>query len=201
MIKKLKFQKGFTVIEILVVLVVLLVVGSIIVTIFTSSLRGTNKVNSIDSVRRNGNYALEQMGKMIRYARSFDGVSANGTSWSTNCVAPSIPAPTPTPTPVTYNFIRITNFDGGQSIISCIKNGSSLGASEIASTSASSTKVHLVDTNVVTVNNCTIMCQQNTIVSPPTVLIQFDLANKTTNSLLENQATISFQTSVTARNY
>lgn len=49
-----KSKRGFTLIELLVVLVVLLVVGSILISILFSSLRGTNKVNSIDNVRKMG---------------------------------------------------------------------------------------------------------------------------------------------------
>ncbi|MEK7559178.1 MAG: prepilin-type N-terminal cleavage/methylation domain-containing protein [Patescibacteria group bacterium] len=199
----LKASKGFTLIELLVVMMVLLVVGSILISILFSSLRGTNKVNSIENVRRNGNYALEQMGKMIRYSQSFDGVSADGVNFTDNCLPAIVPALTPTPTPSSYNYIRITAFDGGQTILSCIRDGlANAGVASYSGTLDPNKRVDLLDTTSVRINNCTITCQQNSIVSPPTVTIQFELSNRTTSLLSENQANnIQFQTSVTARNY
>lgn len=192
-----KSQQGFTLIELLVVLVVLLVVGSILIGILVSSLRGTNKVNSIDNVRKNGNYALEQMGKMIRYSRSFNGVSATETGiYITDCTSPII---TPTPAPAIYHYVKITGFDGGQTTLSCL-SAADTGGPKIASVSGGVT-VNLIDTTAVNISTCKITCTQGTVVSPPTVTIQFDLSNITSSLLPENQSSIPFQTSVTVRNY
>ncbi len=205
----LKASRGFTLIEILIAMSVLLVVGSILISILISSLRGTNKVNSIDNVRRNGNYALEQMGKMIRYSQSFNGVSddpsLNPASFTKNCIPPVVAPLTPTPAPSLYHYIKITGFDGGQTILSCVPNG--LPFPEIASASASdvSSKVHFIDpdqiTTTIDIVSCSITCTQSTVMSPPTVTIQFKLSNRTASGLSENKATIPFQTSVTVRNY
>ena len=212
-LEKVKSGAGFTLIEILVAMSVLLVIGSILISILISSLRGTNKVNSIDNVRRNGNYALEQMGKMIRYSQSFNGVSddpsLNPASFTTNCIPPVVPALTPTPTPSLYHYIRITGFDGGQTILSCVQNSSPLNVPpEIASRSAldlTAPPVYFIDpvqdSTTIDIVSCTITCTQDTVVSPPTVTIQFELMNRTASGLSENKYSIPFQTSVTVRNY
>lgn len=196
-------QHGFTLIEILVTMTVLLAVGSILISILISSLRGTNKVNSIDNVRRNGNYALEQMGKMIRYSQSFDGVSDDPNGVFTTKCTPPVVAVTPTPTPSVYHYVKITGFDGGKTTLSCLSAGDP-GGPKIASTSAAGT-VDFIDTisasSTVEIDSCSITCTQSTVVSPPTVTIQFSLSNKTSSELLENQASVPFQTSVTVRNF
>src|SRR3989344_583306 len=90
-------SEGFTLIELLVVILVIFSVGILIASILVSALRGSNKTNTIDLVRRNGNSAITQMSRTIRYAQSFDGVSIDGTadSYTTSCVPQigAIPAP------------------------------------------------------------------------------------------------------------
>jgi|SRR3989344_5642000 len=196
----IKERSGFTLIELLVVMAVVLVIGTIVVGILFSSLRGSNKASSLDNVRRNGNYAIEQIGKMIKYAQSFDGVSAdtNPASYKTSCFTQIPSSPTPSPAPVNYKYIKVTSFDGGQTIFSCIND------TEIASLSAKTgISSKLVDTSTVRISSCSILCQQESIVSPPKITIGFKLTNVPPggSSLSENQASVFFQTSITTRNY
>ncbi len=83
--KNLNFRKGFTLVELLVVILVIFIVGGIIMSILYSAFRGATKTNTIDIVRRNGDYAVSQMSRMIRYSQSFGGVSTDGTNYVTNC--------------------------------------------------------------------------------------------------------------------
>lgn len=61
-------KKGFTLAEILVVLAVLSLMGVLVVTIFTRSLRGANKSQILSSIKQNGQAVLEVMDKIIRGA-------------------------------------------------------------------------------------------------------------------------------------
>lgn len=61
-------NKGFTLVEILVVITVLAVTGTFIFNIFASILRGNNKTQIIASIKQNGQAALEIMDKTIRGA-------------------------------------------------------------------------------------------------------------------------------------
>ena len=185
---------GFTLIELLVVILVIFSVGVLIVSVLFSALRGTNKTNTIDTVRRNGNSAITQMSRMIRYAQSFNGVSTSTdpSVYITDC---TVRAPTPTPTPTQYSNVNITSFDGGQTIFSCPPS-----ASTIASISAT-TSVSLIDTSSVDVSNCYFTCSQDSIISPPNIGINFTLTQKNTSNFFENKASASFQTSVSVRNY
>ena len=91
----LKSSFGFTLIELLVVILIIFSVGILIVSILFSALRGANKTNTIDLVRRNGNSAITQMSKMIRYSQSFDGVSIDGSTYTTCDGRPIVAVPVP----------------------------------------------------------------------------------------------------------
>lgn len=184
--KKLFNNKGYTLIELLTVIIILTSVGAIIASIFVSALRGGNKSNTTNEIRENGNYLIVQMSKTIRYAKSFDGVSDDGTNYVTNCVVPS--TPTPTPEAVNYNYIRVSSFDGGQTVFSCEN-------SSIASNGAS-----LINTTNLNVTDCSFVCHQNSISESPTIDINFTLSKQNSGFFSENQTTIPFSTSVTVRN-
>lgn len=61
-------KKGFTLVEMLVVIAILSVVGVLILTIFTRTLRGTNKSQIISAIKQNGQSVLEILDKSIRGA-------------------------------------------------------------------------------------------------------------------------------------
>ena len=185
-------NKGYTLIELLAVIVVMVTVGGIITSILVTALRGENKTNATTQVRQNGDYAITQMYKTIAYAKSFDGISVDKVNFDTSCVPQSPPAPTPTPTPTQYKYLKITSFDGGQTTFACENN-------TIASDSAS-TNASLVDSSNLTVTNCYFTCSQTDIRSAPTIDINFTLTRNSAG-LFENQSAIPFETSVTFRNY
>ncbi|MEK7450907.1 MAG: prepilin-type N-terminal cleavage/methylation domain-containing protein [Patescibacteria group bacterium] len=186
----MKNNKGFTLVELLAVAVVMVVVSVIVTATITSSLRGTTKTNTINDVRQNGNYAIAQVSKMIEYAKSFNGVSNDNVAFVSNCVD-STPPLTPTPTPSQYKYIAITGFDNGQTIFGCSQNN----VNTIASNSA-----FLIDTSLVSVDACSFTCERARITDPPIIGINFSLSKNTTSSLFENKASISFKTSVKMRN-
>mgnify|MGYP001565296663 CR=1 FL=1 len=70
-------KKGFTLVEILVVIAVLSVVGVIITTIFIRNLRGSNKAQIISSIKQNGQIVLENMDKTVRNADNLVCISSN----------------------------------------------------------------------------------------------------------------------------
>lgn len=61
-------RKGFTLVELLVVIAVLSLLGVLVLTIFTSSLRGSNKSQILLAIKQNGQSVLETMDKTIRNA-------------------------------------------------------------------------------------------------------------------------------------
>ncbi len=184
-------QRGFTLVELLAVAVVMVVVSVIVTATITSSLRGTTKTNTVNDVRQNGNYAISQVSKMIEYAKSFGGISNDNVNFTPNCVN-STPPLTPTPTPSQYNYLKITGFDNGSTIFSCSQINN---LNTIASNGAS-----LIDSNLVSLDSCSFTCSQDRITDSPTIGITFFLSKRTTSSLFENNASVSFTTSVKMRN-
>lgn len=186
-------NRGYTLIELLVVMVIMMVIGGIIAAILVSTLRGTNKNNTIDDIRLNGNSVITQVSKMIEFSQSFVGVNNSGDSvpYSSNCVLSS-PAPSPLPQ---YKYLRIISFDNAATTFSC--SGSPL---TIASNSAS-----LLDTNKVSVSAdptslCYFTCVQSGATDTPTIGINFTLFQKSSSLFFEKIYSIPFQTSVKIRN-
>lgn len=187
--KRYKFNnKGYTLIELLAVMIILISVGTIITAILVTSLRGGNKSNTTNEVRQSGNYIISQMSKMIAYARTFDGVSTNGINYTTDCTVTQPPAPTPSIAPVLYRYIKISSFDGGQTVFSC--TGSSIASNGAALTNSANLNVAA----------CSFYCSQTSVLAPPTISVNFTLSKSNSGFFVENQTTIPFETSITPRN-
>jgi type II secretory pathway pseudopilin PulG len=186
--KKFFNKKGYTIIELLAVIVILVAVGTIITSILVTTLRNGGRSNTVNDVRQNGNYIIVQMSKMIAFSRSFDGVSTDGVNFTSNCVVTNPPAPTPTPAPIAYSYIKITSFDGGKTVFSC-------SGGTIASNGAS-----LINASDLNVTSCAIYCNQTSNLAVPSLDIKFTLQKRGAALFVENQAIIPFETSVTPRN-
>lgn len=183
MIKKSKFDKGYTLIELLAVMLIMITVGLIIATILVSSLRGSNKTNTVNTLRQNGNYAILQISKMLEFAQSFGGVSSDGSTYTSSCTSPT----------TQYKYIKITSFDNGNTVFFC-----DVSNSKISSISASFNG-SIVNPNDVNLSQCYFTCSRNISV-PPTIGINFTLTQKGSSGLFEKKETINFQTSVIMRN-
>jgi prepilin-type N-terminal cleavage/methylation domain-containing protein len=184
--KNKKLQSGYTLIELLAVMIILVAVGTIITSILVSTLRSGDKSTTTNDIRQTGNYAIAQMSKMIAYAKSFDGVSIDGTTFVDNCVPPSSQ---------NYISVKISSFDGGQTTFRCTKDGI---YGVLSSNSAT-----LIDTGTIDATTCYFTCSQNNISTSPTIDINLTLQRKhasTFTLLPEAQTVIDFQTSVTLRN-
>jgi len=198
-----KSNEGFTLVELLASVIVLVAVGSIIAGIVVSSLRGTNKTNTIESIRQNGDYALNQISKDIEYALPFDGQNTglsndNGVTYDIICKG----SLNPTPTPITpYNLITVQSaVQSTNNAITKYNCSGSTSSTAVLSTNGAS----LVDANSVTLQNCSFNCIQNKPTDIPIIKISFSLGSKTSNSpvLVENSSPpIVFETSITMRNY
>ncbi len=183
---KNKINKGFTLIEVLVVLGIMVFVSAIVSGIYFASLRTATKVNTLTVVRQNGDYAIAQIIKTVRFASGFAGVSNNNITYTTDCTATGSNQ---------YNFLRITTSTGIDTTYSCVGPGPAITETTAAST------VSLINTGTVVLSSCSFTCTQITVTAPPDIGLSFSLSSKTTSNLPENNATIPFQTSVSLRNF
>jgi type II secretory pathway pseudopilin PulG len=176
-------NKGYTLVELLAVIIILVTVGTIISAILASVLRSSNKSVNTESVRRNGNYAITQMSKMITYAQKLEGVSLDGSQYYTDCVSQ-------TPPLTQYKYLQIKSFDGGITTFAC-------NDSKIASQSALETN-YLVDPVLNAV--CYFNCTQESAAAPAKIDIFLNLSVQNSTNFSEGQAEIPFETSVIIRN-
>ena len=174
---KYNLQKGFTLVEITIALFIIVSVGSLIVGIFFSTLRGTNKSNVLALVKQDGTAAITQMAKMIRYAKSIDVPTASCDNRALSSVI-------------------FTSYDERQTTFQCPATPNS----PIASVSGT-TSVPLLDANNTAVVACSFRCYQASAVVPQTVTINFTLRQRSTTVDVDQSTTIPFETSVTIRNF
>lgn len=169
-------QKGYTIIELLAVISILVIISGIVSGILYSTLRGTNKTKITTEVSQNGAYALSVITNDIIDSGSvtqIDGVDV------LDCTA----APTGT-------AITLKRLDGTNTVLSCSGNTISQDGKS------------LVNSNTVSVTSCTFSCSQKSddSYSIPSVGINFTIQQKSGN-FAEQKSSSTFNTSVTMRNY
>lgn len=198
--KILRYKNGFTLVELLISMFLILSITSVVMTIFVAGLRGSNKTTAETDVRQNGDLALLQISRMIRNAKNFEGLSVDGiTAFSPSCYVDPGYGPTPTPKP--YKAVRVTAFDGGVTDIACPLTDTEAA---ISSTSASLTSnVPLTDSVAVTVipSSCYFTCQQQASTDLPIIGINFTMSSNKASGTVGLGVSQVFQTSVVPRNY
>lgn len=174
-------SRGFTLIELLAVIGIFITVGVFVTNIILATLRNTNKTNAISIVQANGTYAITQMAKSIRTARSL------GTSVTCGTIA----------SPVSATSINVIGVDGQSTTYSCTTSG---GKQIIASNGAT-----LTDPNLVKWVSCAFTCGKDTPSDYPVIGVSFTLQYVSNGGgafadQTASKSAIPFQTSVLMRN-
>lgn len=168
--RQIKQQRGFTLIELLVSMMVIVIVGSVILSIFFSVLRGSNKTDKIIQVRQNGNYAISQVTKMIRGARSID------------CVPPE----------PSVGHVTVTDEKGSLTTISCSEG-------KITAVGASSTTELSDDSKVNVECSFSCSQQYGSLMKLVGITLEVSATQGEEETAPEDQATQEFKTSVVIR--
>lgn len=188
-ISNLKFQinGGYTLIELTIVMVIMLVVGGLVVGIIASAFRGSTKTKITNDVAQSGNYAMSVITNIITNSQKFESFnSLSPVSGSINR-CDTDPA-SGTSGPFSGDSLTVMGFDGGVTQLSCNPDGT------MSSNSAS-----LLDNSRVKATSCLFTCTQLSPFSPPRIDISFNLIN-ISGQTLESQGAGTFNTSVTFRN-
>lgn len=188
-------QSGFTLVELVVVMSVLVLIAGITGAVLSSTLNSANKSRAMTTVRQNGNVTLLQMTKTIQYAKKFKGVSNPGGIDITDCSV-IVGAGTPTPMPMQYKTLKLESFDN------CL-NAACPPITYLCDDAASiisSNSANLIDPSSVAISDCYFTCIQQGASDNPTIGINFTLKQKDTFALFENIASVSFHTAVEMRN-
>jgi type II secretory pathway pseudopilin PulG len=189
-----KLNQGFTLVELLSSMIVLIAVGSIIAGIVISSIVGTNKTNTIENIRQNGNYTLNQISRNIEYAQVFNGASETGAAYDANCY---YAAPTPAPL---VKYIKITALSGNSIVYNC--DGSTLTTYTLDGITVPD-PTPLFDTASLSLTSCSMSCTQDKATGTPLIRIGFNLGPINSNGgFVENSSPpIIFETAVVVRNH
>ncbi len=191
-------KSGFSLIELLISIFILLSITSVVMAVFVAGLRGSTRSSIEIEVRQNGQLALAQMSRMIRSSKSFDGLSTDGTRpASFSCVAAGIGVSAPTPTPIRYAAAHVTGFDGGLTDIVCPLNGAETAVSSKSAGIASS----LIDTTRVVTDSstCYFTCYQAFATDVPTIGVFLSLQSK--QAVGVGTYSQDFQTTIVPRNF
>src|SRR3989344_2988017 len=120
LISHLSSRKGYTIIELLAVISILVILTGIISGILYSTLRGSSKTRISTEVTQNGDYAISVLTNMI--APSTSVTKIGGVDIQDCRTNPS------------GTSISLKNIDGDEYIISCIGNNISSGSASLINT-------------------------------------------------------------------
>ena len=174
-LKKRKISKGFTLIEILVVIGLLGIIVAVGSNMFFTTLKSSTKSKILTVVKQNGDYALTIMERLIRDSEKVI-VNSDGVL----CEAG-------------MNKLKVKRLDGSEIEFTC--EGEGTAGSLIASNSARLTSPE------VKIDNCSFDCFSQGEFYPQIVKINFTLSQLAETIRVEEQAIIDFEATVTTRNF
>lgn len=180
---------GFTLVEILMVVFLFGLIMTLSGALFSAVLKGSSKSEITKEVKQIGDYAMGQMERAIRNAKSIDSCSTNSlTIVDRNGI---------------YNTFSCQTIDlGSGSLVA------SLASSSAALKTITPTPVRLSGNNVTLsqsqgacgVNTLSFDCSKITL-KPPQVTIIFSLYQKGNSTRPEEQASVNFQSTISLRTY
>ena len=175
MIKNKNKNKGFSLVELLVGIVITISAATLVLSIIISSFRISTKTNTNAILRENGNYALSQISKTIQFSDSFTNVKQGNTE--INCLNTSVS--NLSEVNVVYNDVNTSIKCSGDRIL--INNQSSIDSSNVKVVSGS----------------CSFTCKQSGNEGPE---IGIDFSLTTGPGAAESTSRLNFSTSVKMRN-
>ncbi len=178
-------NRGFTLIEILVVVGILAIIAVISSNMFFTVFKSSGKTKVLTKVKENGDYALSVMERLIRDSEE---VVTN----TDNKICES-----------GMNYLKFKRADGSTIEFGCLEEGTANGriASNSARLTSSEVKVDSCSFDCscpVAFPNCT---SEGTKFYPKTITIKFILSQIGATVRPEEEAIINFQTTVGTRNY
>lgn len=180
-ISKIRSEDGFSLVEVLIAIAIIITSTTVVLAILTSSFRTSNKSTSLEIVRQNGTNALNQITKTVSYADSF--VEAGSVS-----TCPLSPAGS-------YKTIEVNVQEQGKLVkktISCSDTDLRI-RDNLSDESLLSTQVKMEP------GSCNFTCAQDNEAVSPVIGVSFTLSTGA-GSTPEKKASLNFSTSIKMRN-
>lgn len=183
-------QRGYTLIELLAVTAILVSVGSLIIGVLYTTLRGSSKTNLNNVIAQNGNYALSVISNIAISSTRITAINGNPIA---DCTSP----------PPVISSIQFKRSDGGLTTLSCEALSPSI--TSVTSNSASLINTSQVKVDTSNPSNCYFKCSQPSgdPYANPIIEAGFLLRDLGNSAFVENVSSGSafFKTSVQMRNY
>lgn len=187
---------GYTLIELLIVMMLLIVTGTVVVGILNATYRGTSKSKITSDIAQNGNYALSTISNVLTNSRQLISFTPTNSASITDCVN----------TPPAGQSLTVLGFDGGTTTFTCNENELTISSSSAIFSALPPTPTpykitQLIDTSRVKLApaTCSFTCTQQDIYSPPRIDVRFQLVNSA-GTASDKTGAASFNTSVSLRN-
>lgn len=203
--KSFKNVLGYTLIEMLAVIFVVVTVGAIITGIIVVSLRDSNRSVNVNEVRQAGNFVLAQMVKNINYSKSFEGLAKDKVFESDGVTLRSYRSCLTTDS---YKYLKVKSFDDSETTYVCgsaidqkLYSSNVLGWKEADINSSLTALIDPDSKTGFTVSACSFACSQTNLSVSPTITIDFTVTKATSSLFVENKVTIPFETTIGIKNY
>ncbi len=180
---KMRDSRGYTVVELLAVVTILVLITGVVAALITQTLRGTSRTKITNQVAQAGSYVTSVISASVISAENI--VSING-----------------------QEIVDCTGNPSGQSIEIFMSEERGVIEYACMDDTIASGSVSLIDTNSLRIdttnqNACYFRCSQppDDPYSPPFIEFGFTITQKNENVLFENRESAPFQTSALMRNY
>jgi prepilin-type N-terminal cleavage/methylation domain-containing protein len=175
-------RKGFTLVEVIVVIAAIGIVLPALFAILFSLLKQQIKIYQLSEVKRQGDYALSIMDSTIRQNALSLYESTNTTPICANAGDTNVPV----------GFFR----DEGNRYFRYV-----LSSNKVASQSEIIGATTDLTTNRVTISNLVVECSKTARYSAPIITLQFTVTAGTAASPTEQRARMTYRTRIQLRNY
>ncbi len=177
-------QKGFTLLEMLVSVIILAVVAILIVQVLFTTTHVNQKTKVLSDIKQNGNFTQDIIGRMVRSAQTIETSCVNGAT--------------------SASVAQITNPDDNVTTFTCLTDGN---VARIASVSAG-VVVYLTAGNVTVSSSGGATCDDSSLTfsCPPssgiqdTLTVSFTLVPKGVSGSEYDMGSTTFQSTVGLRN-
>lgn len=176
----IKKYKGFTLVELLVVMAIIVLFGGAMITILFSLFRGANKTSTIINLREVGNYSVDQITRIVRDAKSLNDPDPSSCDGSA----------------INSGSISLTTQDSNQDLqtttLSCTTDG------KLTVTTPAGTRT-LIDGATVAAS-CSFACTLDGSSQAPIINFSLQVQQKDQDASVENKSTLNYSTSILMRN-
>jgi len=192
----MKTNKGYTLIELLIVIGLFGFISIFLISILSTTLRISQQINTLSTIRQNGNYAMEAISRDISNENHFESLSTDGSNYQA-CDSHYTPD-------TSTKYIKYFDTNNQEVVIGCPSSPNPRPAftNIIKTPTSNPTNIYsYLDSQKVALIQCYFECIQPSGASYPSAIkVHFTLQQPNSNALPENSETASFDNTIYINN-